>query len=175
MQIDELTGRINVFGMFDGRIVPELPAELALVVSFAVTDGQGVYDFELSVEHEPSGDVLGTATSRWADALQGREDVFDGRHVRPEDLHDAVSRQAVHVSAYAAGSLRSCRGRIRSGCRRLGRLVEGQSAVLIPSGVKGDPEPHDEGGRRDHDHRGNDVPPRTSPARVRRIDHKEPR
>jgi hypothetical protein len=80
--IDDQTGRIDVFGMFDGRRVPTLPAELAFVVSFAVTDGQGEYEFELSVEHEPTGDVIGTATSRWETRAPG----VVGQHAIPMGL-----------------------------------------------------------------------------------------
>jgi hypothetical protein len=58
------TGQWDLFGVFNGLGIPAMPVQLSLVVVLSITDGQGDYELELSVEHDESESTLGRATNR---------------------------------------------------------------------------------------------------------------
>jgi hypothetical protein len=56
-------GKLDVIGVFDALVVPALPARLTATVFFVLTDGQGDYHLELSLEHDQTESTLGAAAS----------------------------------------------------------------------------------------------------------------
>jgi hypothetical protein len=56
--------RIDMLGAFNGKAVARFPTALSVAVVFSITDGQGEYELELSVEHDEAEATLGRATQR---------------------------------------------------------------------------------------------------------------
>src|SRR6185436_2424236 len=56
--------RMDMLGAFNGKAVEQFPVALSIAVVFSITDGQGEYELELSVEHDEAEATLGRATQR---------------------------------------------------------------------------------------------------------------
>jgi hypothetical protein len=55
---------MDMLGAFNGKAVEAFPIVLSVAVVFSITDGQGEYELELSVEHDEAEATLGRATQR---------------------------------------------------------------------------------------------------------------
>src|SRR4051812_23213382 len=56
--------RMDMLGAFSGKAVDAFPVALSVAIVFSITDGQGEYELELSVEHDEAEATLGRATRR---------------------------------------------------------------------------------------------------------------